>query len=100
MWIDLINDGCSKNHLVFLIANKDDLEWQVDRNSVEKLAQDNNMKLLITSSLKDYGITELLDTIINMSEIRWRDDIKNFLEGNEKTIISSTSDTPRKNCCF
>ena len=100
VWIDLINDGCSKKKLIFLIANKDDLVWQVDKDTVEKIAHDNNMTLLITSSLKNYGINELLETIMNMSEIRWKDDIVNFLEGNENTVMSNTKKTTHNNCCY
>ncbi len=106
VWIDLINDGChNDDHIRFLIANKNDLEWSIDRQRVERLAQQHNMTLIVTSALKDIGITELLETITEKADSTWRNEMTLFkqdCEKTKKTVITGTVNTVNNgnNCCY
>lgn len=85
IWLDLINDSCTTtNRLVFLVANKDDLDWEISKPEVEKFALKNDLILLITSSVENRGITELLNTLTIKSETNWETRAIKAKENNEK----------------
>lgn len=84
IWLDLINDNCNnKDRLIFMIANKDDLEWDVTKEEVERFAIANKLILLVTSSVENRGITELLNTLTIKSELKWQTEMLQFSKNNE-----------------
>ena len=98
-WIDLINDGCSnKDHIRYLIANKDDLHWNVNRKEVEKLATTHNMTLIVTSAIENRGIDVLLDDININVDTKWRGELINYVENHNDTIVIPTLKNNTK-CC-
>ena len=102
IWLDLINDGCqNSNHIRFLIANKDDLDWRVNRHEVEEISKNNNLNLVVTSSLLNRGISELLETIIDKTEIKWKNELKQFKDTHLDTRIRLDKPLQKKiNCCY
>ncbi len=102
-WMNLINNGChNKDNIKFLIANKDDLDWKVNKDEVIKLANENNLILVITSSLLNRGISELLDTIIEKSETTWREEMIHFSSTKEDTriILADKNYDESSHCCY
>ncbi len=102
IWLDLIDDGClNRDHIKLLIANKDDLEWKTDQEKVREFACNNNMTLVITSSLQNRGIDQLLTTMLETTETKWRNEMKHFQEhGDKGSIICDNKPLPRKyGCC-
>ena len=100
MWLDLIHENCTNvDRLIILVANKDDLEWDIDKELVMTFVENNNLTLVITSSLENRGINELLNTLTKLSDIKLKDNIESFDKRNQPINIKPVSPTLWNKCC-
>ena len=100
VWLELINDkSVNPDKICFLIANKDDLEWDIDKKEVEEFAKHNNLCLAITSSIENRGISELLETLLNNSDMKWGKNITYFKENNERIKLEQETALNTNKCC-
>ena len=100
VWLELINDkSVNQDKICFLIANKDDLEWDIDKKEVEEFAKHNNLCLAITSSVENRGISELLEMLLHNSDMKWGKNITYFKENNERIKLEQQTALNTNKCC-
>ena len=65
-WLNYAKENTNAK-LMYLIGNKTDLYYdeQVDENMAKKFAQENNLRLFLTSCLLDDGVQNFLDDLIH-----------------------------------
>ena len=101
-WLELIRVECKrKDSIMFLIANKNDLEWRIKKDDFINFAKQEELLYYITSALEDEGTDALMEGILNACESRWRSDMIAFSENHDSTLIISnrTDSQTEETCC-
>lgn len=95
-WLQLVKDGCDHtDYILFLVANKNDLEWMVCKETMNKFAEENKMTFVVTSALLDQGINDLFNEITSQTDTRWRDEM---LARKDRIILDKPPKPSR--CCY
>ena len=65
-WIEYIRKDLAIACPVFLVANKIDCPFVIDRSDISKMASENNCTLLYTSAKTGQGVVELFQEVANV----------------------------------
>ena len=98
-WINTFNENCSINNIPkFLVGNKCDLidKITVDKEGIDKIAKNNNIKYIETSAKENILIEDLF---IQMVEILYEDYKKSGKEKTGQIKLESKKKKKRNNCC-
>lgn len=100
-WVTQVRENDFRtDRLIYLIANKCDLDWVVSQEELDKVAQQLDLRLVITSAKDNVGIIPFLDMMANGAEIEWRHEILHRTEKKSgKVELTSPSYFNFNNCC-
>ena len=75
-WVNQVKQTDSRNdQVIYLIANKCDLDWIVSQDELDKVANKLDLHLVITSAKNNVGVTTFLDTMTTDAETKWQHEI-------------------------